>query len=207
MCVCSDSPSVLSPRWKGRNLHSHTLPFDLGPVGSVNECFAADKQNICNKKFFFIFSLSVWSVFYATRPFIHSLLCFIRLLYIQSDVLWGIRCPDVLFLYASVRECPSAARAACLRRFLLLFTVGFPFAVFPGGVRGVWKWNRWIEQTYVQMLIVVRHCQQPKTVEELRKFQPDSLISFTNFSLLFLPNETDSVSENSHNMSVRSLNL
>jgi len=80
------SIQVSCASWEGGVRDSHSPLANMkgrrnpnparGPVGSVNECFAADKQNICNKKFFFIFPPSVESVFYATRPFIRCCVLF-----------------------------------------------------------------------------------------------------------------------------------
>lgn len=65
VCVCG---------WLLKPIHPAINSCRVSVWGSVNECFAADKQNNCNKKFFFICLLLSppllplhWSVFYATR--------------------------------------------------------------------------------------------------------------------------------------------
>lgn len=132
VCVCG---------WLLKPIHPAINSCRVSVWGSVNECFAADKQNNCNKKFFFICLL-------LSPPPPHTEVFFMP--HVAIDVVcvsvyvcmfvWVCCVFYSLALYS--KWCPAASCvscvhqlvwSACLRRFLLLFT---------GRGIGIEHWNR-----------------------------------------------------------------
>lgn len=195
VCVCG---------WLLKPIHPAINSCRVSVWGSVNECFAADKQNNCNKKFFFICLLLSppllplhWSVFYATRRHwccacFGVCVCFRVCCVFYSLALYSKWCPA-----ASCVSCVhQLVWSACLRRFLLLFT---------GRGIGIEHWNRPDRNRETDICLMLMripsvplssvHCQHgsfccaynERRSEELRMFQSICRcwhpISFTNFTM------------------------